>query len=222
MKLTILAATGATGRHLLTQALAAGHQVTAVVRNPAKLTEPSVRTVTADLSHPDPEALAAAVEGADAVLSALGATSSSEPGVAWRGTEAIVAAMRATGVRRIVTLSAAPIGTVASPARPNPPKHDPGDTFLMRHVGAPLTRIFLREHYADLARMEDVLRAAPLDWTSVRPPRLTNGPLTAGYRTALDRNLPGGSTASRADVAHCMLATLTRPDTVGHTLGVAR
>ncbi|BFV57725.1 hypothetical protein KCMC57_up28290 [Kitasatospora sp. CMC57] len=96
MKLTILAPTGATGRHLLTQALAAGHQVTAVVRNPAKLADPSVRTVTADLSHPDPEALAAAVEEADAVLSALGATSSSEPGVAWRGTEAIVAAMRDT------------------------------------------------------------------------------------------------------------------------------
>ncbi|WP_405018891.1 SDR family oxidoreductase [Kitasatospora sp. NBC_00070] len=92
----------------------------------------------------------------------------------------------------------------------------------MRRVGAALTRLFLCEHYADLARMEDVLRAAPLGWTSVRPPRLTNGPLTAAYRTALDRNLPGGSTVSRADVAHCMLATLTRPDTVGHTLDVAR
>ncbi|MFD0570651.1 hypothetical protein ACFQ0T_17335 [Kitasatospora gansuensis] len=46
--------------------------------------------------------------------------------------------------------------------------------------------------------------------------------MTATYRTALDRNLPGGTSASRADVAHCMLATLTRPDTIRHTLGVAR
>lgn len=54
-----------------------------------------------------------------------------------------------------------------------------------------------------------------------RPPRLTNGRLTARYRTALGRNVPG-MTVSRADVAHFMLAALHRPDTIGQTVGIAR
>ncbi len=69
--------------------------------------------------------------------------------------------------------------------------------------------------------MEDVLRASGLDWTAVRPPRLTNGRLTGNYRTALERNLPGGLVISRADVAHAMLAALRQPETIGHAIGVA-
>ena len=71
MKLTIFAATGGIGRQALEQAVAAGHDVTAVVRNPKKLSR-EVRVVTADLAAPDPAALQSAVEGADAVLSGLG------------------------------------------------------------------------------------------------------------------------------------------------------
>ena len=66
----------------------------------------------------------------------------------------------------------------------------------------------MRERYADLARMEDVLRASDLDWTIFRPPRLTNGRLTGAYRTAVGRNLRGGALISRADVAHAMLAAV--------------
>ncbi|WP_371482519.1 NAD(P)-dependent oxidoreductase [Kitasatospora sp. NBC_00315] len=220
MKITVLAATGGIGQQILEQAVAAGHDVTAVVRNPARLTRP-VRSVTADLANPDPAVLGAAVEGADAVLSGLGARSNAEAGVAWRGTLAVTGAMAAAGVRRIVVVSAAPIGTVPSPARPTPPRHDPGDGFFMRHLGAPLTRVFLRPHYADLARMEDTLHASGLDWTIVRPPKLTDKELTADYRTAFDQNVRGGFSVSRADVAHCMLAALERPETVHHTLGMA-
>jgi NAD(P)-dependent dehydrogenase (short-subunit alcohol dehydrogenase family) len=71
MKLTIFAATGGIGRQLLKQAVAQGHDVTAVVRNPTKLTEEAL-AVTADLAAPDPAALESAVHGADAVLSGLG------------------------------------------------------------------------------------------------------------------------------------------------------
>ncbi|GGV36407.1 NADH-flavin reductase [Kitasatospora herbaricolor] len=220
MKIVILAATGGIGRELLDQALAAGHEVTVVVRNPDRLSRP-VRAVRADLAAADPGALEGAVAGADAVLSGLGARSSAEAGVAWRGTRAITAAMTATGVRRIVVVSAAPIGTVASPGRPNPPRRDPGDGFLMSRLGTPIVRAALRKHYADLARMEDVLRAGTLDWTVVRPPRLTDKPLTADYRTAYDRNIRGGAFASRADVAHLMLRVLGEPESVGHTVGIA-
>ena len=221
MKLTIVAATGGIGRQLLAQAIAAGHDVTAVVRNPASLSGQPVHIVAADLAHADPGALRSAVEGADAVVSGLGARSAADNGVAWAGTRALVEAMRDAGVRRIVVVSAAPLGTVASPDRPNPPKHDPGDGFLMRHVGARFARTAFRRHYADLARMEDVLRGSGLDWTISRPPRLTNGPLTGAYRTATDRNVRGGWLVSRADVAHHMLHVLGDPGTIGHAIGIA-
>jgi putative NADH-flavin reductase len=98
MKLTIFAATGRIGRQALEQALAAGHDVTAVVRNPNKLSGEAVRIVTADLAAADPAAMESAVAGAHAVLSGLGPRSTSETGIASQGTRAIIQAMQATGV----------------------------------------------------------------------------------------------------------------------------
>jgi putative NADH-flavin reductase len=234
MKLTIFAATGGIGRHLLAQAVAAGHDVTAVARHPENLpteltradpTGPAVvgtvTTVTADLSRPDPAALDAAVADADAVLSGLGPRTKADAGIASAGTRAIVEALQAAGTRRLVVVSAAPIGTVASADRPAPPRHDPGDGFVMRHVLAPITKKILAEHYADLAEMEDLVRDSGLDWTIVRPPRLTDKPLTARYRTAREQNVRRGLTISRADVAHLMLALVDQPATVKHTIAVA-
>jgi uncharacterized protein YbjT (DUF2867 family) len=224
MKLTIFAATGGIGRQLLEQAVEAGHDVTAVVRTPQKLPgelSRQVRVMTADLAAPDPAVLKSAVEGADAVLSGLGPRSNSEAGVAAEGTRAITAAMKAVGVRRIVAVSAAPIGTVPSPGRPDPPRHDPGDGFFIRYLGAPLTKAALRKHYADLAQMEDILRDSDLDWTAVRPPRLTDKPLTGSYRTARGRNLRRGVFISRANVAHFMLHALDHPETVKQAMGIA-
>lgn len=220
MKLTIFAATGGIGRQALEQAVAAGHEVTAVVRNPKKLSR-EVRVVTADLAAPDPAALESAVKGADAVLSGLGPRSASEAGIAGQGTRAIVQAMKATNVRRIVVVSAAPIGTVPSPGRPNPPKHDPGDGFFVRNLFSPLIKAALRKHFADLALMEDVLRDSGLDWTVVRPPRLTEKTVTGRYRTAYGQNLRRGLFVSRADVAHLMLRVLRQPETVKQAIGIA-
>ena len=132
MKITIIAPTGGVGRQLLAQALDARHDVTAVARNPAKL-PPDVlatrdaRVVISDLAAPDPQVLESAEAGADAVLSALGPHNNSDAGIAAPGTRAIITAMRAAGVRRIVAISAAPVSTTPSPGRPDPPRHDPGD-----------------------------------------------------------------------------------------------
>jgi putative NADH-flavin reductase len=207
-------------RQLLEQAVDAGHDVTAVVRNPKKLSR-EVRTVTADLAAADPAALESAVGGAEAVLSGLGPRSNADAGITWRGTRAIVAAMQATGVRRIVVVSAAPIGTVPSPGRPNPPKHDPGDGLFMRNLFSPMTKAAFRRTYADLALMEDVLADSGLDWTVVRPPRLTDKPPTGAYRTAYGQNLRRGLFISRADVAALMLGALERPETIKQSIGIA-
>ncbi|MEV3927564.1 NAD(P)-dependent oxidoreductase [Actinomadura coerulea] len=221
MKLTIFAATGGIGRQLLDQALAAGHDVTAVARNPQNL-DSRARVVTADLSAADPAVLASAVVGSDAVLSGLGPRKPrSEAGITSRGTEAIVTAMKATGARRLIVVSAAPIGTVPSPGRPNPPKHDPGDGFFMRHLGSRFAGAMFRAHYADLALMEDIVRDSGLDWTISRPPQLKDKPLTGIYQTARGKNVRGGTTVSRANVAHHMLAMTEKSATIHQVFGIA-
>jgi len=221
MKLTIFGATGGIGRQALERAIAEGHDVTAVVRDPRKLDGIQARVATADLSDADPAALYSAVSGADAVLSGLGARTKADVGIAWHGTAVIIKAMQAAGVRRIVVVSAAPVGTVPSPGRPEPPRHDPGDGFVIRNVAFPILRRAFGDNYADLAQMEDVLRESDLDWTVIRPVRLTDKPLTGTYRTAYGRNVRHGLFISRANVADCMLRVLDQPETFGQTVGIA-
>jgi uncharacterized protein YbjT (DUF2867 family) len=220
-KLVVVAATGGVGRQLLSQARAAGHEVMVVVRDPARLPDGPTRVIRCDLARPDPAALEEAVAGADAVLSALGARTAAEAGVASRGTRAITAAMRATGVRRILAVSAASVGTVPSPGRPQPPRYNPGDGPVTRHVFAPVAKTLFRRHYLDLAIMEDVLRDSGLDWTVSRPPRLLDHRLRPAYRTALDVNVRGGMFIARADVARHLLAMIDDGGTVGRTVAVA-
>lgn len=219
MKLTIVAATGATGGHVLAQALEAGHKVTALVRDPAKLGA-DVPAVAADLARADPAALRSAVAGADAVVSALGATSKAEAGVAAAGTGALIEAMAVTGTRRLVVLSAAPIGSVPTPSRPDKPRHNPGDGFVLRRATDVLTRV-LRGHYADLAAMEDAVMDSRLDWTIVRPPQLTDKPASGRWRTAYGRMPSDGYRIARADLAAAMLAALDDPRAHRAVVGVA-
>jgi uncharacterized protein YbjT (DUF2867 family) len=155
------------------------------VRDPTKLSTSAVRGVVADLTAPDQAVLESAVEGADAVLSGVGPRSKSEDGVASRGTRAIVQAMQAAGSRRIVVVSAALVGSVPSPGRPHPPKHDPGDGIFMRHLLGPMATAMQRKHMVDLAVMEDIVRDSSLDWTVIRPPPTV--------RQAADRHLSDGA-----------------------------
>lgn len=79
----------------------------------------------------------------------------------------------------------------------------------------------LRPVYADLRAMEDALAQSATDWTSVRPPRLTNKPVSGVYRTVVGGNPSRGRTVARADVAHAMLAMIDDPATVKQGVGVA-
>lgn len=210
MKLTVFGATGGIGQEIVRQALAAGHEVTAVVRDPARLavSDGGLEVVTAQLS--EPEALRPAVAGRDVVLSAIGPRSPRKTGIAESGTRGILRAMEAEGVRRFLAVSAAPLGPVPD-----------GDPFIQRRVVYPLLSRVLRAVYDDLRAMEDEMRRSATDWTSVRPPKLTNRALTGTYRTALGANLPGGGTIGRADVAHAMLAMAGDRATVKQAVGVA-
>ena len=139
MKLALLGATGGVGREVLSQAVAAGHAVTAVVRNPAKLPV-HVDVVRQDLGNPNNEVLAAALRDVDAVVSAVGPGGASQAGIVAPATAAITHAMDCAGVRRLVVISAAPVGVVPSTHRPHPPRYDPGDDLLMRNLLSPLIR----------------------------------------------------------------------------------
>jgi len=210
MKLTILGATGATGTALTGQALAAGHEVTAVVRDPARLAVPAhprLRTVTADVM--DPASIAPAIDGADAVLSAVGPRGTGPTTVIQDSVHSIIEAMHKTGTRRFLQVS----GSIVA---------DEGESPYMRYLIKPLARrTFLRHVCADMRRGEDEIRDSNLDWTIFRPPALTGKPATGTYRTATGRNLPHAFTVTRADLAACMLTLLDDPATVHRHVSIA-
>ena len=210
MKLTILGATGATGTTLTGQALAAGHEVTAVVRDPARLAVPAhprLRTVTADIM--DPASIIPAIDGADVVLSAVGPRGTGPTTVIQDSVRSIIQAMHKTGTRRFLQVS----GSVVA---------DEGESPYLRYLLKPLARrTFLRHVCADMRRGEQEIRDSDLDWTIFRPPSLTDKAATGTYRTAIDRNLPHGFTVSRADLAACMLASLSDPATVHRHVAIA-
>jgi putative NADH-flavin reductase len=209
MKLTIFGATGATGTSLVQQALAAGHDVTAVVRDPARLAIPAhqrLRVVTADVL--DPAAISPTVDGADAVISAVGPGTGAST-LRQYSTRSIIEAMQKTRARRLLIVS----GSVVA---------DEGESPFMRYLLKPLARrTFLRHVCADMRRAENEVHDSNLDWTIMRPPSLTGKPARGTYRTATDRNLPHGFSISRADLAACMLTLLDNPATVHRHVAIA-
>jgi putative NADH-flavin reductase len=200
MKLTIFGATGATGTTLTAQALAAGHDVTAIVRDASRLTIPDharLRVVTADVM--DPASISPAIEGADAVISAVGPRGAGPTTVIRDSVRSIIQAMDKTGTRRFLEVS----GSIVA---------DEGESIYMRFLVKPLARrTFLGQVCADMRAGEDEIRHSDLDWTIVRPPALNNKEATGSYRTAIDKNLPHGFSISRADLAACMLGLLDDP-----------
>ncbi|HEX2133056.1 MAG TPA: NAD(P)H-binding protein [Actinophytocola sp.] len=212
MKLTVFGATGGIGGHAVRQALEAGHTVTAVVRDRARLAiadHPELRVVTVP-GLSDAEPLEPALRGADAALSGVGPRSRGDAGITTPATRSILSALESTGVRRFVLVSAAPVGPIPE-----------GESVVGRRIFYPLLRRVLRPVYDDLAAVEADLRRSGTEWTVVRPPKLTDKPLTGRYRTTTGGNVPNGKSIPRADVAHAMLATLTDPNTVHQAVGVA-
>ena len=111
MNIAIFGATGGTGRQIAEQALLAGHKVTALARDPAKLGLPASPNLTV-ISGNVLNATAAekTVAGADAVYVSLGNTSNNPDMIVSSGTTVIVNAMRQQGVRRLIVISSIGVG----------------------------------------------------------------------------------------------------------------
>jgi putative NADH-flavin reductase len=201
MKLTVFGATGGTGTEVVNQALGRGVEVIAVVRDRSRLVVPAhdhLRVVVADVM--DPSDISPFVENRDAVVSALGSRQGRAPTtVCSDGTASIIKAMDHGATRRLVVVSA------------TGPFIDDGDGPFIRYVGKPIAQKILEHTFADFVAMEEKVRSSNLDWTIVRPPRLTNGRSKGTFRTEIDRNVRGGATISRADLADFILRAL--PDT---------
>jgi putative NADH-flavin reductase len=208
MRLFILGATGGIGGHLLRLGLERGHDLTAYVRSPQKISEQhngkhiGMNVVRGDLF--DAGAMARALAGHDAVLSAFGPTTIRTTTLRRQFGHALASAMRQSGVRRVQLVSAA---------------------FLFQQIGmlgALLRPTLFRYMAPDMAAMEREIMQDELEWTVVRPPRLTNGPLTHNYRVA-DGKLPAsGYVISRADVADFMINEAETPAHIRRIVGVGR
>lgn len=202
MKISVFGASGRTGKPLVEQALAAGHEVTAFVRDPAKLglSHARLQLVKGDIG--DAAAVEAAIRGQDAVLITLGRAKGGRKDIMEAGAKAILPAMQKLGVRRLVTLTGAGVA-------------QPGDApKAFDRVMGVLLRTFAKEVLEDSKRHVELVRQSGLDWTVVRVPVLSDGPRTGKYRVGMV-GTDSGARIARADVADFMLKAVSDPSYIG-------
>jgi putative NADH-flavin reductase len=198
MRLTIFGASGRTGLLLVEQALAAGHAVTGFVRDPTRLTLRHERLTLVQGDATDPAPVGRAIEGADAVVSALGPVRGGPKAILAAATPHMLAAMARHGVRRLVSLTGA--GVAAPEDRPKLMNH------LIKFALTTLAGDVLRDG-EEHARL---IQASGLDWVIVRAPVLSDGPYTGRYRVGWV-GINTGARISRADLAAFMLTQVTDP-----------
>ncbi|WP_221568670.1 NAD(P)-dependent oxidoreductase [Alkalihalobacillus sp. TS-13] len=195
MNVLIFGASGATGNELVKQALAQGHTVTAFVRNPAKLQvqHDHIKLVQGNVT--DYASVERAITGQEAVLCALGASTPLKRDAALiEGVRNIIQAMEKKNVHRFIYLSFLGVREGRK-----------GLGFFVNFIVVPL----LHNVVADHESKEAVVKKSRLNWTIVRPPRLTNGRKTGVYRSGEDIKPQSLIlTISRADLADFMLEQL--------------
>ncbi|MDR7277215.1 NAD(P)-dependent oxidoreductase [Catenuloplanes atrovinosus] len=206
MNLAVFGANGPTGRHVVEQALAAGHRVTAVTRRPDQypLSSPHLTLAVADVTDPAgvDRVLHGLGTGPRAVISTYGVPYSRHPITVYsEGAAIITRAMASHGIQRLVCVTST---TVAA-------EQVPGETLMWRKVVIPLLRRVLgRTLYDDMARMEDIVTSSDLDWLIVRPAGLFDADSPSNdYQVSAQRS-PGRRT-SRPDLAQVLLNEATQP-----------
>lgn len=207
MKLVVLGATGGTGLELVRQSLERGHQVTAFVRSPEALRSFRDRVCVRQGNLLDSAQLADAIRGHDAILSGFGPRvpiAKSDTNLLREFAAALTAAMSSAAVCRVIVISTA---------------------FLFKDSVIPPTymlgRLFFPGVVVDSAASEQIITGTNLDWTIVRPPQLTDKPLTGKYRLRFGHLPRFGFKVSRADVADSFLNALENRSTVRRILGVS-
>jgi putative NADH-flavin reductase len=202
MKLVILGATGGIGRPLVSAALEQGHEVTAFVRSPEKVTQKSSRLSIIGGDLYNVQQMTGAIHNSDAVLSAFGPSTLGKTNSRRDFGRVLVQALRATSVPRVIHVSAALLFTDAG--------------FLTSLLSNTLFRNVARDH----ANLEAELTQRDLGWTILRPPRLLNKKPTGRFRVEAGHLPKGGFLISRADVANFMLQEANTPRYIHQVVGL--
>jgi uncharacterized protein YbjT (DUF2867 family) len=214
MNIAVFGANGGTGRLLVADALEAGHRVSALTRHPDDfpIRHNNLRVVAGNVQ--DPADVAAVVSGADAVLSTLGVPyGRKEITLYSRGITVIIAAMKENGVRRLACVSSS--ATDHEFAR-----KDTGGGFFFEKVLKPIIEKTMgKTLYADMGRMEAIVRASDLDWTIVRPSGLFATEGVTEYVTG--ENFVPQRYTSRADLADFLLRQASETEFVQKAAAVA-
>jgi putative NADH-flavin reductase len=211
--LLIIGANGGIGRQCIELALANGHQVTAVLRNPANLplVHANLQIVKGDITRP--KTFSKHLENKDAVISAIGASGGfggdKLTTLYSEGAANTLQEMKKASVNRVFFISASAIEI--SPVIP----------FYVRLAAKYILQKLLRNMYNDLRKMESIVKDSDVNWTIMRPPRLTNKPGTGQYRFAINAFLKNCLSISRADVAHFMINNITNEATYKTTIEIA-
>ncbi len=193
MKLVIFGASGRTGKPLTEQALAAGHTVTALVRNRAKLGLEDAQLTVIEGDIMNPADVEKAITGADVVLNTIGHVKGSAPDLQMRAIENILNAMQKHNVQRLITLTGAGVQM---------PEDQPK---LVDHIFRTLLKLTARRVYEDSMAYVERVRQSNVDWTIVRAPRLINAPHTGKVEVGHVGDANMTTQISRADVADFML-----------------
>lgn len=194
MRLALFGGTGTVGGELLFQTIAAGHEVRALVRDPAKVESPAMTLSLLQGDVRDTAAVTETISGCEAVLSALGANSKDAADTRRMGTANIMAAMRSRGIRRFVVVGGFHL-------------HVPGDPDnLGQRLILPILRLS-KNLVEDTTAMGALVLKSDLDWTLVRIPRVVNGESTTRPRTGALKLGPW-SKVTRRDAADFMLRCL--------------
>lgn len=200
MKLVILGASGRTGRHVIEQASGRSHEITALVRPGVALpVKPGLTIARGDPC--DRDLLGQLIDGHDAVISCLGQRSVADAALLRDSASALIAVMTKSDARRLVVISQ-------------------GLLFPTSSVVVRLLRLALARHVEDSTAMEALLRGSDIDWTIVRPPRLTDEDETRGYRLAVGEMPDGRRVMSRADLAACLLDEVNQAGHLRAIVGV--
>src|SRR6266704_5684229 len=185
MNIVVIGSTGRTGRLVLEEGIRRRHAMTAFTRRPDALADLAGLRMVVHGDGRNLEDIRRAIRGQDAVISIVAPEGRGPTTVISDVARAELTAMGEAGVRRIVTVSVSAI----EGRRP--------------WILINLVRWILRKPYADFARMERLITSSPVDWTIVRPPYLSNGPMTGRVRTQVGgKDLRHGPYhISRADLA---------------------
>lgn len=192
MKLVVFGATGKTGIEVVKQSLAQGHEVTAFVRDPQKLSLTDERLRIAVGDGLDLDAVTAAIQGHDTVVCSLGSSSLGKTTIRSAGTANIIEGMGTHQVNRLIAVTAMGV------AESWPTLSTAAKLFF---------GTMLRNVRQDHEKQEALIRASDLDWTIVRPSGLTDGPRTGQYDSG-ENIRAKSSQIARADVADFILKEL--------------